>query len=129
MGQYQLSLHTQCPTSQLQIIDYNTYCNRQDKIMTETDSCKKIHCTRGVAAIHKVRGQICPCAVGNRSSVRAIALIACVIMRALVYEVGGLCPQYNKSGGPLPPLLLPLCVQQLTHGKNPPHSTPGRKNA
>ena len=45
-------------------------------------------------------------------------LIGCVNMRALVYEVGGLCPHYNKSGGggggalpPLPSLLLPLwCV-------------------
>ena len=48
---------------------------------------------RGVAAINKVRGQICPCAVGNRSSTRAIKLITCVNIHTLM-----------KSGGALPPL-------------------------
>ena len=37
----------------------------------------------------------------------------CVYMRALMNEVGGLCPQYNKSGGggrcpPFPPAPTPL---------------------
>ena len=74
-----------------------------------------IYLFRGVAAVNKVRGQICPCTVGNRSSTCAIGLIVCVNMCALVYEVGGLCPHYSKSGGPLhplpplPPLLLPFC--------------------
>ena len=47
----------------------------------------------GVAAINKVRGQICPCAVGNRCSARAIGLITCVNMHTLM-----------KSGGALPPV-------------------------
>ena len=54
---------------------------------------------RGVAAINKLRGQIRPCIVGNRSSACATGLITCVNMRALMNEVGGLCPLYNKSGG------------------------------
>ena len=51
------------------------------------------------AGTNKVRGEIHPCAVENRSSTRAIGLIACMNMRALMDVVGGLCPQYNKSGG------------------------------
>ena len=49
--------------------------------------------SRGVAAINKVRGQIRPCAVGNRSSAHAIGLIACVNIHELM-----------KSGGALPPV-------------------------
>ena len=51
------------------------------------------HTHRGVAAINKVRGQICPCAVGNTFSARAIGLIVYVNMHALM-----------KSGGALPPV-------------------------